>query len=309
MHKVIFFGNAYMSTKRKLAFSSSHLQLLVFMVLSSNSPVNNRRDSTGSLNRSGISVRSGYMLAQGKSPDETWLSRFISEYLLCGCICDPRKPHEPALTDDEEDFLEFMRSYMERPFDSSNPDHLQLFKSVWRSTFPGTETPKDVDEKWTKLGFQSSNPRTDIRTGLHSLESLEYLSRNYTEEFRIMVIEASDSASEYPFAASCASLAFSLIIFFKLNTKTAVNPVGSASGTRTAIKQFIRLSLLDRNAFDEIFCALVRRVHKEWMRQTAGSFDIHYFAIALSIGMSAVAELFNSKRIRDMSDLRQIIES
>lgn len=252
-------------------------------------------------------MRSGYMLPQGQSPDESWLNRFASDCLLCGCLCDPRRTKEVAFTEDEEEFLESMRAYMDRPFDIGNSDHVSLFKSVWRNTFPDTEVPGDVDPRWTKLGFQSSNPRTDIRTGVHSLESLEYLSRNHTADFRRMVIEASDPETEYPFAASCINLTFALVIFFKLNTRPAVNPTGSASGSRNAVKQFVRMSILDRNFFDEVLCVLVKRVHTEWMRQPPGHFDIHYFAIALSLGMAAVAELFNNKRLRDVSDLTQIL--
>jgi hypothetical protein len=277
------------------------------MVLASDSPVTMRRSSTTSLNRSGVSMRSGYMLPQGKSPDDSWFARVLSDYILCGCLCDPRKPKQVPLTEDEEEFLDRMRAYMDRPFDPTNADHVTLFKSVWRNTFPDTEVPGEVDVRWTKLGFQSSNPRSDIRTGLHSLESFEYLSRQHTTEFRRMVIEASDPETEYPFAASCISLSFSLIIFFKLNTKTAVNPVGSASGSKNAVKQFVRMCILDRDFFDEVLCVLVKRVHNEWMRQPAGQFDIHHFAVALSIGMNAVAELFNHKRLRDASDLSQIL--
>ncbi len=266
-----------------------------------------RRNSTTSLNRSAISVRSGYILAQGKSPDETWMSRFTNQCLLCGCFCGLGDRKESNLTENEEEFLSSMRSYMNRPFEPSNPDHIALFRSVWRNTFPNTETPADIDPNWTKLGFQSSNPRTDIRTGVHSIESLEYMSRHHTVDFRRMVAEASNPSTEYPFAASCINIAFSLVIFFKLNTTTAVNPVGSPSGSRAAIKQFIRLSMLDRNLFDEVFSVLVKRVHREWMKQRTGSFDIHYFSVALLNGMTAVADLFNKKRLRDVSDLDQIL--
>lgn len=277
------------------------------MVLSSDSPVNTRRNSTTSLNRSAVSVRSGYILAQGKSPDESWVGRFTTDYLLCGCLCGSNERKGTALTEDEEEFLGTLRGYMTRPFDSSNPDHISLFKSIWRNAFPEAEMPMDVDARWTRLGFQSSNPRTDVRTGVHSIESLEYISRHCTTDFRRMVAEAGNRDTEYPFAASCVNIAFSLLIFFKLNNTIAVNPVGSPSGSRKAIKQFVRLSLINRNFFDEIFCALVKRVHREWMRQAPGTFDIHYFSVALSVGMTAVAELFNKKRLRDVSDLNQLL--
>jgi hypothetical protein len=289
-------------------FSRNAFRSYSSMVLSNDSPVNGRRNSTSSLNRSGASVRSGYMLAQGRSPTESWFSRFITEFILCGCICDPKGAKGPPLTNDEEEFLEALRGFMERPFDSSNADHMNIIFSIWRNLSPESELPPPVDPRWKKLGFQSANPVTDIRTGLHSVESLEYLSKQYPLEFRRMVSEASNPQSEYPFAASALSIAFLLIMFFRLNKRTGVNPVGSPSGSRAALKQFIRLSLVNRNFFDEVFCVVVRRVHNEWMGQPGGHFDIHYFATALGIGMNAVAEFFNEKRIRELSDLELILK-
>ena len=277
------------------------------MVLSTDSPVNVRRNSTSSLNRSANSAKSGYMLPQGQSPEDTWFNRILTEYILCGCLCIPKGARGNTLTDDELEFLEGLRTYMDRPFDSANPDHMRIFKSIWQNVFPDAEIPPPVDQRWQLLGFQSPNPATDIRTGLHSLESLEYFSRRYKDEFQRMATEAIDPRREYPFAASGVSISFSLIIFFKLNKRTAVNPVGAPSGNRAAIKQFVRLSITYRDFFDEVFCALFRRVHKEWMKQAPNTFDIHYFATALSMGMKAVAVLFNEKRIRDLTDLEQIM--
>lgn len=277
------------------------------MVLSTDSPVQVRRNSTSSLNRSAVSARSGYMLPQGQSPEDTWFNRILTEYILCGCLCMPKGARKSSLTEEEVEFLEGLRNYMDRPFDSSNPDHMRLFKSLWQNAFPGVEIPPEIDQRWQSLGFQSPNPATDIRTGLHSLESLEYFSRMYKDEFKRMATEACDPRREYPFAASGVSIAFSLLIFFKLNKRTAVNPVGAPSGNRAAIKQFVRLSITYRNFFDEVFCALFRRVHAEWMKQKPDTFDIHYFAIALSTGMKAVAQLFNDKLIRDLADLEQIM--
>jgi hypothetical protein len=192
---------------------------------------------------------------------------------------------------------------MDRPFDPQDVDHNSLFFSVWRNAFPGSPDPADTDVQWTRLGFQSSNPRTDIRTGVHSLEALEYIARRYPDEFRKMVTEASNPATEYPFAASCVSIAFSVLIFFKLNTKTAVNASGTPSGNRLAMKQFVRLSIMDRNTFDDIVFLVTRRVHHEWMSQPKNRFDIHYFAVALSTALTALADAFNKRRIKDSSEL------
>jgi hypothetical protein len=276
------------------------------MVLSSSSPaasVGSRRPSVISGNRSNESIRSGYVLAGGTDPNESWFHAFVSDYILCGCICAPRYSKASILSEPERQFLIELQVAIARPFDSANPDHEILLSSVWRNTFPGEPLPGLVDVKWTRLGFQSNNPRTDIRTGFHSLEAMEYMSRNYTEEFRRIVHEASDPETEYPFAASCVSIAFSLVVFFKLNSRTSVNPSGSASGNRWAIKQFVRLSMTNKDSFNELFSMVTVRVHKEWMKQVSGEFDIHYFSVAIGKSMDAVAALFNTRRVDDFTSI------
>ena len=141
--------------------------------------------------------------------------------------------------------------------------------------------------------------------------SMEYMSKHYLSEFRKIVREAGNPLTEYPFAASCVSIAFSILLFFKLNRRTSVNPSGSASGNRLAVKQFVRLSMAHPDCFDEVFTLVTIRVHTEWMNQLAVTsqprFDIHYFAVALNKGIGAMSDLFNHKRIKDLSDLRVIL--
>ena len=253
-----------------------------------------------SLNQSNYSFRSGYILAGGQDPEESKVWRFLTDYVLCGCFC--LHPRASTLTDIEIEYLAELRVYMDRPFDTKNPDHENLFPSIWRQTFPTSQLPASVDSRWTSLGFQSQNPRTDIRTGVHALEAIEYMACHYTSDFRRIVSEASNPATEYPFAASCVSIAFSLVLFFKLNSRTAVNPSGWPSGNRLAIKQFVRLSMAHANCFDEVFSRVTLRVHREWMTQPPGQFDIHYFAVALAEGVGAMANFFNHKRIRDLNE-------
>lgn len=279
------------------------------MVLSSESPANFSGAATSSaLSRPSDPTRSGYVLPEGQSPDESLFGRMIQEYLLCGCICPIRpKGTDEKLTPIEESFLEEMRTELDAPFDPENADHEMLLNSVWRNTFPGEREPEAIDPRWRRLGFQSSNPRTDIRTGVHALLAIEFMSRRYTSEFQTIVREASSPESEYPFAASCVSLAFSLIVFFKLNKRTAVNPSGSPSGSRLAVKQFVRNCMKYKDSFNELFSNVAIRTHREWMKQEPGNFDIHYYAIASAQGIKAVANLFGKKRVRSSSDFSQIL--
>jgi hypothetical protein len=212
-----------------------------------------------------------------------------------------------SFTPQEEEFFADLRAHLDEPYDMKNQEHEILLTKIWQNTFPKDPIPEAVDPHWTKLGFQSANPRTDIRTGVHSLQSMEYMSRVYTDEFKAIVHESSHRATEYPFAASCVSVAFAVVIFFRLNKRTSVNPSGAQSGNGLALKQFVRLSMDNRDTVHEIFSHVAIRVHKEWMKQEMGKFDIHYFAVALSTGVEAMKEIFNKKRINDWNDFRRYI--
>jgi hypothetical protein len=288
------------------------------MVLSSDPPLQDARSSISrrssassiSVNRSQRnteSVRSGYILPEGQNPTEPWHEKLISRFQFCGCVCLNRSMRDVAFTPQEEEFFGDLRGHLDEPYDMKNPEHEMLLTKIWENTFPNDPLPEPVDPHWTKLGFQSANPRTDIRTGVHSLRSMEYMSRVYSDEFRAIVRESSHRATEYPFAASCVSVAFAVVIFFRLNKRTSVNPSGTQSGNGLALKQFVRLSMENKDTVHEIFTHVALRVHKEWMKQEMGKFDIHYFAVALSTGVEAMKEVFNKKRIVDLSDLRRYI--
>lgn len=274
------------------------------MVLSAEPPQNR---SVMSSPVSTESVRSGYVLAGGRDPVEPWYVRYWSEILLCGCLCGSR--NLDTLTVSEVDLLSEFRILLEEPW--RGPDHEVLLFSIWRNVFPSEALPSLVDVKWTRLGFQSHNPVSDIRAGVCPIISMEYMSRVYPADFKRCVSESSDPKSEYPFAASCMSVSFSQIVFFKLNSQTSVNPSGCPSGTNRAIKQLVKLvTAHGRLAFDEIFSKVTLRIHAEWMNQLTvthkSTFDIHYFATALSRGLDAMADLFNNQKIRTLNDLNKI---
>jgi hypothetical protein len=276
------------------------------MVLVSEPPRLERRhsaSSTVSHIRSNESLRSGYVFAHGKSSETTWFSSFMKNVVMCGCVCADRDAKGDKLTMEEVKYMEELRVVMEEPFDSTNADHEMLLSSIWNRAYPGSAHPHPVDPLWKDLGFQSSNPRTDIRTGVHSLVAMEYMSRVHETVFRRIVHEANRPQNEYPFAASCVSVAFSILIFFHLNLRTSVNPSGNSSGNKLAIKQFVRLSMANRDTLNEIFSQVMIRVHTEWMKQRPGSFDIHYFATALGEGVGAMSTLFKERRVKDLADL------
>jgi hypothetical protein len=177
---------------------------------------------------------------------------------------------------------------MEQPYDPKDVVNEAMLNDIWRTAFPGDSVPDNVDPKWTRLGFQSKNPRTDIRTGVHSLKSLHYFSTHYPNDLRRMVVESVN----YPFAASAISIAFSLVLFFRLNRKLSINQSGNKSCSNQIIKDFIDKIKSNRNEFNEIYSNLLKSVHFEFL--TNGNSDIHNYQICLHNSIEKLREKFNN---------------
>lgn len=58
--------------------------------------------------------------------------------------------------------LEALRDVCARPFDADRADHVNTLKDVWYAAFPGHEFTRP-SEKWKELGFQGTDPLTDLR--------------------------------------------------------------------------------------------------------------------------------------------------
>merc|ERR1711879_492016 len=57
----------------------------------------------------------------------------------------------------------------------------------------------DTSPRWKRLGFQSSNPRTDLRTGIIALDNFAYFFEQYPEDAQRLCLE---SSSNYPLAVA-----------------------------------------------------------------------------------------------------------
>jgi len=165
--------------------------------------------------------------------------------------------------------MQALRRHCCRPFDAASPETDQMLCDIWNAAFPGQRIKAaDDGEHWKLLGFQSAKPCTDVRAGRHALDQLHYLAQQYPELLQRLVEESREAG--YPLACACFNVSQLIANFFQLQEGPCVSPVGSVAKAKAAQRQrfadFCGLSPKGPvHAMDEIFCALVERLHRTWM--------------------------------------------
>lgn len=126
--------------------------------------------------------------------------------------------------------------------------------------------------RWRQLGFQSSNPRTDLRTGRLALEALVYLAEKYPMETGLMVREAQSDGIDYPFAVASINITQQLARYLGLAGEGAVCGEGSRKNAAPlrVVRRFAHM-LIDADTnnsavdpFGELHVAVMERLHAAW---------------------------------------------
>ena len=129
----------------------------------------------------------------------------------CWCIACLCRKHEP-LNMDEKSALEVVRKALLETKEGNESILSELLTRAWKGLYPDdTELPL-VSDKWKMLGFQSSNPGTDVRTGLFPMRSVVYFIETYPKQARDILSSSQQPSSEYPFAACAFNVSVSLHI-------------------------------------------------------------------------------------------------
>ncbi|CAE8594050.1 unnamed protein product [Polarella glacialis] len=140
-----------------------------------------------------------------------------------------------------------------------------------------SESLGGTSPRWRQLGFQSSNPRTDLRTGILALDAMVYLAERYPLATGQMVREAQNDGIDYPFAVASINITQHLARYLHLVRDGSSG--GSASGIQAApprvVQRFARLLLSSGaaetssdkfapDAFCELHAAVLARLHATW---------------------------------------------
>lgn len=123
--------------------------------------------------------------------------------------------------------------------------------------------------RWRQLGFQSSDPCADLRTGRLALEALLYLAERYPLATGQMVRESQSDGLDYPFALASINVTQVLARYLGLTAECPSGVEGaSPTAPRHVVRRFARLLLRKDSAypdpFGELHAAVVAHLHTAW---------------------------------------------
>eukprot|EP00928_Gymnodinium_smaydae_P002910 TRINITY_DN11064_c0_g2_i1.p1 TRINITY_DN11064_c0_g2~~TRINITY_DN11064_c0_g2_i1.p1 ORF type:complete len:337 (-),score=39.56 TRINITY_DN11064_c0_g2_i1:273-1205(-) len=197
-------------------------------------------------------------------------------------------------------------------FNPGGPELRGMLKDIWDAALPGIPIPDGADlfkaEHWKQLGFQSCDPRTDVRAGRFALDQLHFLAVMYPERLQQLVMQSREL--EYFFAISCFNLTQTLLLFFDLMDGVAMNPVpGAGKASVQQLKHFARMCSNSPysavTVLNELFTALVERLHKTWkeMRAAGDCNVMQHFHVAMLSVHDANRAFWNTPR-NDLLEFR-----
>jgi hypothetical protein len=214
---------------------------------------------------------SNYIGYHSRDKREYNMSEWGSMGTLMAC-CGSRSFSEQDLTHEDRCMVGAIREYTDQAYDRGSFATDEALLELWNTAFPtATISESDNDPRWLRLGFSSSIPSTD-GAGQVGLNQLQYLAANYPTRFKRLVRQSKDL--KYPFASSCFNVTRLVLAFFNLSDGDS--PLQGVD--RASLWQMTNFLALYRSAqneegesvLDELFCALVDKVHMKWVELWVG---------------------------------------
>uniref|UniRef100_A0A0E0K320 ELMO domain-containing protein n=1 Tax=Oryza punctata TaxID=4537 RepID=A0A0E0K320_ORYPU len=201
-----------------------------------------------------------------------WIGKGLS------CVCAQRRDSDARLSFDltpvQEECLQRLQNRLEVQYDSSNSDHQEALKDLWRASFPGAELRGLISEQWKEMGWQGKDPSTDFRGGgFISLENLVYFSKNFPELLRKQ--NGDRAIWEYPFAVAGVNITFMLI-------------------------QMLDLQSENDQAFDILYCITFKLMDQQWLDMHATYMDFNTVMKSTRRQLERELLLEDIQRIEDM---------
>jgi len=186
-------------------------------------------------------------------------------------------------------------------YDSTNPGHERLLKSLWES-LTDTELESRISDNWKIIGFQGKDPSTDFRaTGMLGLENLLYFAENHPRVAKETLTQSwggkyinekemsmppfqpgPENAAWYPWATVSISMTQFAVelartrqlqrLYYEAAGKCAVLNMQYANSSGTPMQAFETEQdwqkdqmRIVRTVFQELFCHLMVSFHKKWI--------------------------------------------
>ena len=125
------------------------------------------------------------------------------------CVCFERK--EYLLSDEEKAALLSFQKFLDEPKEGNEKALTDMFNKFWTIVYTDDPLPEPISPEWKKLGFQSANPSTDVRSGLAPMRQVLYFAEQFPDHAKALVNDSLRKDCEYPFAACCFNVSVSFI--------------------------------------------------------------------------------------------------
>ncbi|PHU04744.1 hypothetical protein BC332_25566 [Capsicum chinense] len=196
-----------------------------------------------------------------------WLGRGLSCVCAQGSDIDARPSFE--LTPAQEECLQRLQYRIDVAYDSSDPEHREALRALWKAAFPVEELHGLISEQWKEMGWQGKDPSTDFRgAGFISLENLLYFARNFPRSFQDLLQkqEGDRALWEYPFAVAGVNITFMLIQMLDIGAIKPRNLVGAT---------FLKFLAGNESAFDLLYCITFKLMDQQWLAMHASYMDFN----------------------------------
>lgn len=156
--------------------------------------------------------------------------------------------------------------------------------------------------RWRQLGFQSNNPRTDLRTGRIALETMVHMAERQPVACRKMVRESQADRLDYPWAVVSINITQHLARMLDLTCgRGCVLP-------HDAIRRFARLIGSDGgDIFAELQFSVMQRLHASWgsRKKTSSELTIMDFEPCLQESLSAAHSFFSQAEFASVTEFQK----
>ena len=167
-------------------------------------------------------------------------------------------------------------------------------------------------QRWTDVGFQSANPRTDFRGGgLLGLLCILYLATECQDQFEL-VKQSGLEKEDFFLAIASINLTSYLQSYFFMNE--GVNVPSSHTrirATRSHFKTFCEINAQSKKAFFVIHSLAYMYMFQLWRKmvdQNGNSKLPPMFNLAIDGAMDAVHRVLNNRDVENLTDLRYKFE-
>ena len=118
------------------------------------------------------------------------------------------------MTETKKNFQLFLDEHMGGSLED-HVKHMDELRQLWSLSFPLMPVPPRPDDRWKMLGFQGTDPVTDLRAmGTLSVKLLCYMAKTYNRTYHEILKESCPSGDDnksFPFACAGVNICFLLV--------------------------------------------------------------------------------------------------